>query len=71
MTIKAKATAFKWDWVGIGPAVWGAGCAEFNGRFFAWMRGTEAGVDLVKDEAGKGFVPLPSVQQIPKSAIAL
>lgn len=71
VAIKAKATAFKWDWIGIGPAVWGAGCAQFNGRFFVWMRGTEAGVDLVKEEAEKSFVSLPSVQQIPKSLVAL
>lgn len=68
---KAKATAFKWDWIGLGPAVWGAGCAQFNGRFFSWMRGTEAGVALVKEEAESTFVSLPSVQQIPKSMIVV
>ena len=65
---KARAKAFKWDWVGLGPAVWGAGCAQFNGRFFIWMRGTDAGLDLVKEEAERSFGPLPSVRQIPKAA---
>ncbi|QDZ25493.1 hypothetical protein HOP50_17g80350 [Chloropicon primus] len=66
---KARATAFKWDWVGLSPGVWGAGCAQFNGRFFMWMRGTDAGLDLVKEEAERSFAPLPSVRQIPKSAL--
>jgi len=28
LAIKAKATAFKWDWVGLGPHAWGCGCVQ-------------------------------------------
>ena len=49
-TFKAKATAFKWGWIGMGAHVWGGGCVEINGRFLAWVRGTREGIDACEDE---------------------
>ena len=49
-TFKAKATAFKWDWIGMGAHVWGWGCVEINGIFLAWVRGTREGIDACEDE---------------------
>ena len=66
---RARPTGFLWDWVGLGPAVWGAGCAEINGTFFAWMRGTDAGLDLVKGEVEQALTPLFAVKQTPKDAL--
>lgn len=49
--IKAKATAFKWDWVGMAAHVWGCGCVSVNGRFLGWMRGTKEGLAAIDKEA--------------------
>lgn len=51
MSIKAKPTAFKWDWVGMAAHVWGAGCIQVNGKFMGWMRGTKEGLAVIDDEA--------------------
>jgi hypothetical protein len=50
-SIKAKATGFKWDWVGMAAHVWGSGCIQVNGRFLGWMRGTKEGLAVIDKEA--------------------
>mmetsp|Transcript_18100 Transcript_18100/g.44937 ORF Transcript_18100/g.44937 Transcript_18100/m.44937 type:complete len:296 (+) Transcript_18100:1-888(+) len=61
---KAKPVSFKWDWVGMGPAVWGAGCLQVNGVFMGWMRGTPEGLDVVKGELAASVLGAGFVQQI-------
>jgi len=67
---KATPTAFKWDWVGLASTVWGAGCAEINGSFFAWMRGTPEGLASIEKEAEKELgKPILVFDQIPKESL--
>mmetsp|Transcript_27935 Transcript_27935/g.38625 ORF Transcript_27935/g.38625 Transcript_27935/m.38625 type:complete len:370 (-) Transcript_27935:164-1273(-) len=54
---KAKATGFKWDWIGMCAPVSGAGAIQINGEFLCWVRGTRHDLDLNQDIFQAEFGP--------------